>query len=112
MGGMAHSQPPPPRAARTSGGFIGGGGNGDVPVTTTGEFMDGNVKSYNPTKGWGLITSRGIPKGGNGQVGDVFFMKSNLPSEVRDSLRQGQSVTYELVKTPEGKFRAQSIVLN
>eukprot|EP00933_Yihiella_yeosuensis_P017799 TRINITY_DN147_c0_g3_i1.p1 TRINITY_DN147_c0_g3~~TRINITY_DN147_c0_g3_i1.p1 ORF type:complete len:308 (-),score=89.94 TRINITY_DN147_c0_g3_i1:150-1073(-) len=84
----------------------------DVPVTSTGQFMQGTVKSYNQVKGWGLISSPGIPSGGAGQAGDVFFMKSNLSQqEVRDQPIQGRAVAYELVRTNDGKYRAQNITV-
>ncbi|CAE8640420.1 unnamed protein product, partial [Polarella glacialis] len=83
----------------------------DVAVTTTGQIMNGSVKSYNPQKGWGLIASPGIPSGGSGASGDVFFMKSNLPMEVRDTNVTGQSVTFELVQTNDGKYRAQNVAM-
>merc|ERR1712032_414802 len=81
------------------------------PIATvpTGKHMSGSVKSYNPAKGWGLISSPGIPSGGAGKSGDVFFMKSNLPVESRDQDITGYNVTYELMRTPDGKLRAQSI---
>jgi len=34
-----------------------------VPTTATGQVMTGMVKSYNAQKGWGLISSAGIPGG-------------------------------------------------
>lgn len=83
----------------------------DVPVTSTGQFMQGSIKSYNAAKGWGLISSPGIPSGGAGQAGDVFFMKSNLPQEVRDQSIQGRQVQYELVRTNDGKYRANNIAV-
>jgi len=83
----------------------------EVPVTTTGRYISGTVKSYNPTKGWGLISSPEIPSGGSGTTGDVFFMKSNLPQEVRDHELKTYTVNYELVQTPDGKYRAQNITI-
>lgn len=84
----------------------------EVPVQATGQYMAGTIKSYNPTKGWGLISTPGIPAGTAGQAGDVFFMKSNLPQqEVRDTELTGRSVNFELVKTPDGKCRAHNVVL-
>lgn len=84
----------------------------EVPVQVTGQYLSGTIKSYNPTKGWGLIATPGIPSGTNGQPGDVFFMKSNLPVEVRDTEGlTGRSVNYELVKTNDGKCRAHNVLI-
>lgn len=83
----------------------------DVPVMPTGRILFGTVKSYNPTKGWGLISSTEIPSGGAGMAGDVFFMKSNLPQEFRDHELKSYDVSYELVQTSDGKYRAQNISL-
>lgn len=84
----------------------------EVPVQATGQYMAGTIKSYNPTKGWGLISTPEIPSGTAGQAGDVFFMKSNLPQlEVRDTELTGMSVNFELMKTADGKWRAHNVVL-
>lgn len=86
--------------------------NSEVPVQITGQYLAGTIKSYNPTKGWGLISTPGIPSGTNGQPGDVFFMKSNLPVEVRDTDGlTGRTVNYELVKTHDGKCRAHNVLI-
>jgi len=82
-----------------------------VPVTPTGRHMKGVVKSYNPSKGWGLITSPGIPSGSAGKAGDVFFLKSNLPLNVRDVDISGYKVGYELMRAPNGNLRAQHILM-
>jgi len=82
-----------------------------VEVTATGKQMSGHIKSYNPTKGWGLISSPGIPSGGAGKAGDVFFMKSNLPVHLRDTELGGQNVSYELMRAPDGKLRADKIMV-
>eukprot|EP00933_Yihiella_yeosuensis_P017795 TRINITY_DN147_c0_g2_i3.p2 TRINITY_DN147_c0_g2~~TRINITY_DN147_c0_g2_i3.p2 ORF type:complete len:307 (-),score=88.06 TRINITY_DN147_c0_g2_i3:319-1239(-) len=85
----------------------------DVPTTSTGQFMQGTVKSYNNTKGWGLIQSPGIPSGGAGQPGDVFFMRSNLPQVQREGNVDvtGMNVQYELTQTADGRYRAQNIAI-
>lgn len=83
----------------------------NVTVTSTGEFLSGTIKSYNAEKGWGLIESPEIPSGGGGQAGDVFFLKSHLPTGTGDADLKGQTVSYELFTTDDGKFRAQNIVI-
>lgn len=82
-----------------------------VETRSTGQMLQGTVKSYNASKGWGLIASPAVPAGGNGVAGDVFFMKSNLPQEARDADTKGMSVYFELMQTPDGKFRAQNITM-
>jgi len=88
-----------------------GGAHRNVDVESTGKCMSGIVKSYNPSKGWGFISSEGIPAGGAGKVGDVFFMKSNLPAEVQNSHLQNRSVSYELMRAPSGNYRAHNVAL-
>jgi len=83
----------------------------DIPVTNTGQVMQGTIKSYNPQKGWGLISSPGIPSGGGGMVGDVFFMMSNLPKEIREQQLTGTNVSFEVCQTQDGKYRAQNVTV-
>merc|ERR1712039_280449 len=76
----------------------------------TGKFMTGSVKSYNPFKGFGFISSPGV-------TGDVYFMRLELPDEVRDIRESdqidlnGRSCSFELALAPDGKFRAKGVVL-
>ena len=55
--------------------------------------MEGTVKFFNPTKGFGFITVEG------GE--DIFFHQSNVKATgFRDQLRQGDLVSFE-VKTEQ-----------
>mmetsp|Transcript_81609 Transcript_81609/g.147410 ORF Transcript_81609/g.147410 Transcript_81609/m.147410 type:complete len:107 (+) Transcript_81609:1-321(+) len=74
----------------------------------TGRFVAGMIKSYNGLKGFGFISSAGIP-------GDVFFMKSAMPEDAQ-SLQgkdvQGKTVNFEIVKTSDGKVRGQNVTFS
>jgi len=92
-------------------GFPGGGGKGgfgnfagrpNVSVSSTGQHANGVVKSYNAGRGFGFITCQGSPA-------DVFFMRSDLPEAARSSNVQGCSVSFELMRTSDGKLRAANI---
>ncbi|CAE8593434.1 unnamed protein product [Polarella glacialis] len=74
-------------------------------VTSTGRSAAGMIKTYNGQKGFGFISSPGIP-------GDVFFMRTSLPAEAQNSQGtdlQGMSVNFEVAQTTEGKMRAENI---
>lgn len=64
----------------------------------------GVVASYNPTKGFGFITSPSTS-------GDVFFGRSALPYELMHEHLQGQHVRFQLVSSSEGKPQAQNLHL-
>lgn len=62
----------------------------------------GTVKFFNPTKGFGFITTE------KGE--DIFFHKSNVKhTGLRDVLLQGDSVQFEEKQEQKGK-RAYNIV--
>ncbi len=65
-------------------------------------MLQGTVKFYNSTKGFGFITD---------QAGeDIFFHKSNVKNTgFRDVLVKGDSVQYDLKQDQKGK-RAYNIV--
>mmetsp|Transcript_102087 Transcript_102087/g.184148 ORF Transcript_102087/g.184148 Transcript_102087/m.184148 type:complete len:99 (+) Transcript_102087:2-298(+) len=75
--------------------------------TPTGKSAYGMVKTYNGQKGFGFISSPGVP-------GDVFFMQTSLPAEVR-SLHgkelQGKNVNFQVSQTSDGKMRAQDVTM-
>lgn len=75
-----------------------------IAAIPTGQRLVGMVKSYNATKGFGFISSSSASS-------DVFFLKSNLPAEAQASNLQGQTVEYELMRTPDNNLRAQLIKL-
>mmetsp|Transcript_8318 Transcript_8318/g.21088 ORF Transcript_8318/g.21088 Transcript_8318/m.21088 type:complete len:326 (+) Transcript_8318:73-1050(+) len=74
----------------------------EVEMFSTGQYHQGDVKSYNAVKGFGFITSSGLTE-------DVFFMRSALPVELQSQTLQGCFVTFELAKTPDGKLRALNV---
>ncbi|MER3523294.1 MAG: cold-shock protein [Ignavibacteria bacterium] len=58
--------------------------------------MEGTVKFFNATKGFGFITVEG------GE--DIFFHQSNVKQTgFRDQLRQGDLVTFEVKNEQKGK---------
>jgi len=67
-----------------------------------GTVMNGSVKTFNPVKGFGFITSEEFE-------GDAFFMKSELNGA--DGVQPGQMVNFELMVGDNGKYRASNIQL-
>jgi cold shock protein len=63
--------------------------------------MNGTVKWFNSTKGFGFITG----EDGN----DVFAHFSQIKSEGYKSLEEGQKVSYDVVDGPKGP-QAENIV--
>jgi CspA family cold shock protein len=57
------------------------------------ERVTGAVKFFDEKKGWGFITREG---------GDVFIHASDLP-EGRDTLFEGEKVSFEVVNGKKGK---------
>merc|ERR1740121_480789 len=87
------------------GGFAKKQNTGAVPTMSTGNHMTGMIKSYNTGKGFGFISAAGVP-------GDLFFMKSALPPQSQEDRNlAGQSVSFELAQTMDGKNRADSVTL-
>lgn len=74
---------------------------------STGQYASGSVKNYNERKGFGFIACDGL-------ADDIFFMRTWLPAEFREATGSdltGTSVNFELLKTQDGKYRAQNITL-
>merc|ERR1712032_1104307 len=97
------------RGAMAMGGGFGNFGKkqntGPVPTMSTGNRMKGMIKSFNTGKGFGFLSAAGAP-------GDVFFMKSELPTEAQENRNlSGQAVSFELTQTTDGKSRAASITM-
>jgi len=65
-----------------------------------GAVMSGSVKTFNPVKGFGFISSEEFE-------GDAFFMKSELNGA--DGVQPGQMVNFELMVGDNGKYRASNI---
>merc|ERR1712203_899580 len=92
-------------AMAMGGGFAKKQNTGPVQTMSTGNHMNGMVKSYNTGKGFGFISAAGVP-------GDLFFMKSSLPPQAQENRNlAGQMVSFELTQTMDGKARADSITL-
>lgn len=72
---------------------------------STGQTLEGTVKSYIPQKGVGFITSPEC-------AGDVYFNKAVLPAQHQMAELKGFGVTFELAMTSDGKLRAQSVVVS
>lgn len=70
--------------------------------TATGKYLSGTIKSFNNKNGFGFITN---------QTGDFFFLRTSLPEESQSNPEAliGHSAQFELVKTQDGKKRAQNI---
>ncbi len=63
----------------------------------------GRVKYFNDLKGWGFITSEDIEQ-------DIFVHYTAIKMEGFKTLKEGQEVVYELMKTDQGP-RATNVVL-
>jgi CspA family cold shock protein len=60
------------------------------------KYMKGTVKFFNGSKGYGFITAEG------GE--DIFFHQSNVKETgFRDTLKQGDLVTFEIQNGQKGK---------
>merc|ERR1712037_76935 len=97
------------RGAMAMGGGFGNFGKkpktGPVPTMSTGNRKKGMIKSFNTGKGFGFLSAPGVP-------GDVFFMRSELPEQSQEDRNlSGQTVSFELTQTMDGKSRAASITL-
>ncbi|CAJ1461442.1 unnamed protein product [Effrenium voratum] len=71
----------------------------------TGQYGSGAIRTYNGAKGFGFIAGEGLTE-------DVFFMRTSLPDgyrELQGNDLQGRSVSFEIVKTSDGKLRAQNV---
>lgn len=73
-------------------------------ATGNGEPTLGVVKSYNPVKGLGFITSPGL-------TSDVAFFSKEIPEEVHPLLQAGSEVSFDIMQMPDGKLRAQGLRL-
>ena len=70
-----------------------------------GQFVRGQVKWFNPDKGWGFIT---LPGGGL----DVFVHINDLKkSGIESPLNEGDKVRFETTKSFKGKSFATNILL-
>lgn len=70
-----------------------------------GQVVDGVVKSWNGSRGFGFIASQGM-------VGDVMFLRNVLPvdcKEVRGTFLEGKTVRFEVQPGNAGKVQAANI---
>eukprot|EP00933_Yihiella_yeosuensis_P014395 TRINITY_DN1292_c1_g1_i1.p1 TRINITY_DN1292_c1_g1~~TRINITY_DN1292_c1_g1_i1.p1 ORF type:complete len:311 (-),score=99.09 TRINITY_DN1292_c1_g1_i1:175-1107(-) len=78
-----------------------------VQQTGTGKRSNGMIKSFNGAKGFGFISAQGVP-------GDIFFLLTGLPEACRNmhgNELQGKNVSFEIATTPDGKVRAQDVMV-
>lgn len=71
--------------------------------------MQGVVKWFDAKKGFGFLLSDEVTDE-EGKTQDVFVHWTKIQMEGFKKLEQGESVTFELVRTPEGKPQAESVV--
>ena len=91
------------RGGRDRGGFGGGGGGGGRPRGTVAGSGTGQVKWFNPTKGFGFIK----PDGG-GQ--DIFVHISAVEQAGLSGLNEGQTVNFDLEQdSRSGKTSATNL---
>ena len=65
-------------------------------------MLSGKVKSFNPNKGFGFITSHSLTQ-------DVFFGARDLPNVPQGTQLQGELVVFEAEPTPDGKVKASKM---
>jgi CspA family cold shock protein len=64
----------------------------------------GIVKWFNNKKGYGFVRQDGI-------VEDIFVHFSSVAMDGYKTLREGEKVSYDLVRTENGKLQAENIVV-
>lgn len=73
-------------------------------VAAEGEDSVGRVKSYNPSKGYGFLTSASVQ-------GDVFFTKKDLPTSCQDAQIKDLTARFKLVIAEDGKPQAKQVTV-
>merc|ERR1712007_274049 len=69
---------------------------------SSGEWMSGSIKSFNVTRGFGFINGPDLEE-------DAFFMKTNLPPGASSKPLEGQAVSFEVMRSADGRMQAQNI---
>jgi len=73
-----------------------------------GSWHEGVLCAFDPVKGFGFLKPDGMGE-------DVFFLRTELPPEIRDAQRREQvvdtRVAFEMITVPDGKLRAQRLSL-
>lgn len=77
-----------------------------LPGNSPAPRLSGTVKSYNAAKGFGFMTSTGLP-------GDIFFLRSELPGGFAEgNVEVGRALSFELGLAPDGKLRGKNIMFD
>ena len=65
-------------------------------------MVKGKVKWFNDAKGYGFLVA-------DGETEDIFVHHTSIDSEGFRSLKEGEDVEFELVKSPKG-LKADTVV--
>jgi len=80
----------------------------DLPELVGGEILVGEIVAFEPMKGYGFVKTSSCAE-------DIFFQRSGMPEEIITAqMREevvGQRVEFEVRIMPDGKLRAQQMVL-
>jgi len=68
-------------------------------------MVDGVVKWFDAKKGYGFVVSPEVD-------GDVFVHYTKIQMEGFRKLETGEKVSFDLIRTPEGKPQADNVVRN
>merc|ERR1711974_112806 len=86
---------------------MGGGPTGGQPPSD-GDLHTGMILRFEPKKGYGFLKPHDINE-------DVFFLRQELPMEMRDAQSKDivvdREVQFELKTMPDGKLRANNLQL-
>ncbi len=68
-------------------------------------MVDGVVKWFDAKKGYGFVVSPDVD-------GDIFVHYTKIQMEGFKKLETGENVTFEVIRSPEGKPQADTVVRN
>ena len=68
-------------------------------------MVDGVVKWFDAKKGYGFVVSSEVE-------GDIFVHYTKIQMEGFKKLETGEKVTFEVIRSPEGKPQADTVVRN
>jgi len=78
------------------------------PRFRPGEILRGLIARFDPSKGYGFLTPDELDE-------DIFFLRSEMPKEISGAQRKEDAVNrrveFEVRTMPDGKLRAQRMVL-
>ncbi len=66
-------------------------------------MVDGVVKWFDAKKGYGFVVSPDVE-------GDIFVHYTKIQMEGFKKLETGEKVTFEVIRSPEGKPQADTVV--